>query len=424
MSMKRSELHEKVWSTPMTKLAKELGISDVGLAKVCRRHAIPVPPRGYWAKLKAGQKPPLVSLPTPELDVDVHFAASDPEERARQKAIEAHRIEMLQEQAGLAVNLPPITFAKDLEGAHPLIKTTQKYCERIPRLIEKNKRRGFGAWSAQEPRDRPPPEQHGRYSLIHQGCLDINASLEPMNWILRFHATLIGALTEGGMKIVRWEKTEDRYSRRSNGPAVEMHLKGEVLAFKFSEGYRRVRLTPAELAAKRKESSWAREYETRPSGKFTFSIQGSEYRASKTWQGSQEKLQDLVEEIIRTAFQLAVLQPQYRREKEEREASNRRAEQLRAQEQHRREAKAEQLKQAFAMMEADTQVRQLKEFLERMERGISAFQPPFDERVKVWIDVVRQELADRNPVDEIIDKCLSVPSWSTWPPAWWPPERT
>lgn len=202
-----------------------------------------------------------------------------------------------------------------------------------------------------------------------------------------------------------------------------MHLKGEVLAFKFSEGYRRVRLTPTELAVKKKESPWASEHETRPSGKFTFSIQGSEYQASRTWQGSQEKLQELVEEIIRTAFQLAALQPQYRREREEREANQRRAEQLRAQEQRRREAKAEQLKQAFAMMEADSQVRQLKEFLERMEQGLSAFRPPFDERARVCIDVVRQELADRDPVDEIINKCLSVPSWSTWPPAWWPADR-
>lgn len=87
MSMKRSELHEKVWSMPMTKLAKELGISDVGLAKACRRHDVPVPTRGYWAKLKAGQNPPQTPLPTPELDVVVHFATSDPEERARQKVI-------------------------------------------------------------------------------------------------------------------------------------------------------------------------------------------------------------------------------------------------------------------------------------------------------------------------------------------------
>ncbi|WP_312808739.1 hypothetical protein [Agrobacterium cavarae] len=39
----------------MQKLAAIYGLSDRGLAKTCSRHLIPVPPRGYWAKLEAGQ---------------------------------------------------------------------------------------------------------------------------------------------------------------------------------------------------------------------------------------------------------------------------------------------------------------------------------------------------------------------------------
>ncbi|MGX5775368.1 hypothetical protein [Methylorubrum zatmanii] len=56
-SLTRRELYDLVWSIPMTKLATEFGISDVGLKKVCNRHRIPTPTRGYWAKLEAGQKP-------------------------------------------------------------------------------------------------------------------------------------------------------------------------------------------------------------------------------------------------------------------------------------------------------------------------------------------------------------------------------
>lgn len=50
----RDSLYEEVWATPMAKLARKYGISDVGLAKVCRKLAIPVPGRGYWAKKEAG----------------------------------------------------------------------------------------------------------------------------------------------------------------------------------------------------------------------------------------------------------------------------------------------------------------------------------------------------------------------------------
>jgi hypothetical protein len=52
----REELYEKAWSQPMQKLAKGYGVSDVGLAKVCKKLYIPVPGRGYWAK-KAARRP-------------------------------------------------------------------------------------------------------------------------------------------------------------------------------------------------------------------------------------------------------------------------------------------------------------------------------------------------------------------------------
>ena len=37
ITLTRKELYEKVWSQPVHKLAKEYGISDVGLKKICER---------------------------------------------------------------------------------------------------------------------------------------------------------------------------------------------------------------------------------------------------------------------------------------------------------------------------------------------------------------------------------------------------
>ncbi|WP_284775881.1 hypothetical protein [Agrobacterium sp. lyk4-40-TYG-31] len=54
-SMTREELYKLVWSTPIQKLAAIYGLSDKGLAKTCHRHLIPVPSRGYWARIHAGQ---------------------------------------------------------------------------------------------------------------------------------------------------------------------------------------------------------------------------------------------------------------------------------------------------------------------------------------------------------------------------------
>ena len=51
----RRELYEMIWARPITKVAAELGISDVALHKICDKHRIPAPSRGYWAKVAAGK---------------------------------------------------------------------------------------------------------------------------------------------------------------------------------------------------------------------------------------------------------------------------------------------------------------------------------------------------------------------------------
>jgi len=56
IKMTRKELYDIVWSTPMTKLAKQYSISDNGLRKICKKMDIPLPKAGHWEKLKAGKK--------------------------------------------------------------------------------------------------------------------------------------------------------------------------------------------------------------------------------------------------------------------------------------------------------------------------------------------------------------------------------
>ncbi len=63
IQLTRKELHDMVWKRPVTKVAAELEISDVALHKICRKYNVPVPPRGYWAKLAAGKAVRQTSLP-------------------------------------------------------------------------------------------------------------------------------------------------------------------------------------------------------------------------------------------------------------------------------------------------------------------------------------------------------------------------
>lgn len=68
----RKQLYNLVWKKPITHLAKELELSDVGLAKTCKRYNIPRPPRGYWNKKAAGHKLKKEPLPRGE-DATIEF---------------------------------------------------------------------------------------------------------------------------------------------------------------------------------------------------------------------------------------------------------------------------------------------------------------------------------------------------------------
>lgn len=43
----RKELYDLVWSKSMRALAKDFNLSDVGLAKICKKHNIPRPGLPY-----------------------------------------------------------------------------------------------------------------------------------------------------------------------------------------------------------------------------------------------------------------------------------------------------------------------------------------------------------------------------------------
>jgi len=69
--MTRTELYDAVWLEPVSKVAVKLGLSDSGLATVCKRFDIPRPPRGYWRRIKTGQRLERPALPDPDNNPEV-----------------------------------------------------------------------------------------------------------------------------------------------------------------------------------------------------------------------------------------------------------------------------------------------------------------------------------------------------------------
>jgi hypothetical protein len=49
-------LEKLIWEKPTSQIARDLGVSDKAVEKHCKKLLLKKPPRGYWAKVKAGSK--------------------------------------------------------------------------------------------------------------------------------------------------------------------------------------------------------------------------------------------------------------------------------------------------------------------------------------------------------------------------------
>ena len=119
----RAELYARVWSQPVQKLSIELGISGPGLAKLCQRHNIPVPPRGYWAKKAAGkrvQQPPLPKQPQSHVDRIKFPGASD--DGPRPDLATLHPLIMAEADAAMAITVP-----ERLQARHSLLRDMREF---------------------------------------------------------------------------------------------------------------------------------------------------------------------------------------------------------------------------------------------------------------------------------------------------------
>jgi hypothetical protein len=108
----RQELYDLVWATPMVKLAREFGLSDVGLRKTCVKHEIPTPSLGYWTKLNFGKPVKKTPLAPPgkgvsdRVLVSLFTSVEMPDEVAEAAISARERI-----QASIVVpNEPPTSF--------------------------------------------------------------------------------------------------------------------------------------------------------------------------------------------------------------------------------------------------------------------------------------------------------------------------
>ncbi|WP_434480441.1 hypothetical protein [Gemmatimonas sp.] len=202
ITLTREELYERVWTEPMAVLAPKLGLSDVGLKKTCARLRIPSPPRGYWARLAAGQKIRRTPLPKlPEKGAtgirDATFYPRDKESAAPEPltgpVADQARFEALPENALVAPEI--------LEAPSPLVART---------VVAMRKAKA---------------DETGRLRARAQQILDVDVTLGTADRAMRILDTLIKGLAARGypVSLVTPKPEPQRYGCDTGGGASPHH---------------------------------------------------------------------------------------------------------------------------------------------------------------------------------------------------------
>jgi hypothetical protein len=110
----------------MRTLAKRFGISDVGLAKTCRRHKIPRPHRGYWQQKQHGKTVRVVPLPPLKPD-DKHLEAVTLTPSNRRRRAKEEETGPVAEQRKYEKD-HQILVPEYILHLHPLVREMQAYC--------------------------------------------------------------------------------------------------------------------------------------------------------------------------------------------------------------------------------------------------------------------------------------------------------
>lgn len=301
-------LYEEVWTEPVKVVAARYGVSDVALAKNCRRLGVPLPGRGYWAKKKAGTAPSRPPLPGLPAGVEDRIPVAPAGRRGPTAAPLAARAA----QATIRVQV-----AETLRRPHTLVASAHELLK------------GRG------PRDE-------LVSCRSKACIDIAVSRASLGRALRIVDALVKAMEGQGYQVEVTEPTRSYWSSGSLTPGVtRVRVGADWIHFALTEK----RTTVIET----KRTSWGHTWTQREyvfSGVLSLSLTNVYWiDVRKTWNdGKRQRIEDCLGDFV--GYLPAVSEKlRARREEEERRARERReAERRREEQEARRQAEERRVK--------------------------------------------------------------------------------
>lgn len=401
----REELYDRVWSTPMSQLAAEFGISDVGLAKICKRLNVPVPHRGYWARIKTGIKIPRPPLPSIAKATFALIASTPPKPEETYEEIQAR-----QAREALISRFGAVAVPEVIESPHALTKRTIKYYERIRRHLTRPKRPRLGEINFDAMRFR---EDKGRYYCGADEGFGMIVSLEQLDRALRILDTLAKTL----------EREKFRFQIDKDKKILEAQKDGEGVRFAIREGYKRRMLSPAELKAKRAEYSWAAEYEMVGSGKLTLTISGREWGTEEKWPDDKISLEAKLPHIIAIFVELIPKQKELREARAKTATEEGARERVLADERWREDQERRDFAALLAEAGQQEALLRLGPYLDEIERGVIEANGELLGHCADWLKKMRARLVASNPLPRRVsyhaqrkrDDDMDSPAFFTFP---------
>lgn len=360
----RRQLYELVWQRPLRDVARELGISDVALGKACRRHGIPLPGRGYWAKIAAGQKLTPVPLPAvPGVASQLSFTPVVP--TPAPPPIPAQLSEPRKRHAD-----EPLVLST-LEAPHPLVKQLRRALH------------------------RQDIDTHGQRSVRSPKGWSLTTSPESEERALVILDTLLQRLKSAGARVM--EQPPERYQTE---PTRYLSLDGEDVIVTLRETYRQQRKTEEEVERERKVDGWARQYLFIPTGRLTLSIDNYPRRHEATWSDSKLPLENVLLTILTTLLALPDLLKEQRHKAREAELARLEEERRRAEARRQFERRQQCLTDLLGEAQRWQQHAALTAYLDELEKRAAAHPHLQTETFKEGVAVARQLASSLLPFEE------------------------
>ncbi len=321
----REELYEKVWSKPMSSLAKEWGISNVGLAKICRRYNIPRPGLGHWARKQHGYNP--FQPPLPQLEGKVIIEIQPVEKQNR--IFDLKQVQGAVQKAAFEKEMESqVSVPKVLIDPHPWVAKTEKSLRTAK------------------------PDIRGILRASGPGTLSTVVGPNSVDRAMRIFDTLIKALEKREMK-VKVEETAIQgsqyysYGRNFAQGKTLVFVLGEWVEIGLEEHANRMdhELTQKEKDEQRKYGSplYRPTYDFFPNGRLVLRIKNIHSRKVRhTWSDTAGKrLENLLNSFI-VGLTNAAVDIRASRLEREREAREREERRRIAEEEERRRRQEEQ----------------------------------------------------------------------------------